>query len=88
MRDFAIELLGRKVLELRGLARHQIDKLNTAATSPESRWKSLSFSDDPPAAFQNSQDLANEGKLIIVAWKNPDSTSTDPGHSAVVVPSR
>jgi hypothetical protein len=78
--DFAEELLGRKVLELRNL--------KAAAASPDSRWRSLSFSNDPAAAFQNAQDLANTGKLVVVVWRNPDSTSHVPGHSAVVVPSR
>ena len=50
--------------------------------------RSLSFSNNPAAAFQNAQDLANTGKLVVVAWRNPDSTSHVPGHSAVVVPSR
>jgi hypothetical protein len=88
VRDFAKELLGRTLPELGGLALHQLYNLKAAATSPESRWRSLSFSDDPAAAFQNAQDLANAGKLVIVAWKNPDRTRHDPGHSAVVVPSR
>jgi hypothetical protein len=78
--DFAEELMGREVLELRDL--------KAAATSPDSRWRSLSFSNDPAAAFQNAQDLANTGKLVVVAWMSPDSTSHVPRHSAVVVPSR
>jgi hypothetical protein len=78
--DFAEELMGREVPELRDL--------KVAATSPDSRWRSLSFSNDPAAAFQNAQDLANTGKLVVVAWWNPDSTSHVPGHYAVVVPSR
>ena len=42
----------------------------------------------PGAAFKNAQDLANDGKLVIVAWKNPHPTDTDSGHVAVVVPPR
>ena len=81
--DFARELLGRQMPELRGLG-----NLRAAARSPESRWRSLSFSDDPAAAFQNAQDLANAGKLVIVAWKNPDPARYYVVRSAVVVPSR
>jgi hypothetical protein len=88
VRDFAKELLGREIPELRGFAVHQLYYLKAAATSPDSRWRTLSFSDDPAAAFQNAQDLANEGKLVIVAWKNPQRANYDPGHAAVVVPSR
>ena len=83
MKDFAKELLGRRLPELRGLG-----KLKEAAASPESKWRSLSFSDDPAAAFQNAQDLANAGKLVIVAWTNPDPARYYLVRSAVVVPSR
>ena len=86
--DFAKELRGRILPELRGFASHQLDNLKAAATSPDSKWKSLSFSDDPAAAFQNAQDLANAAKLVIVAWKDPDPARYYLGHSAVVVPSR
>jgi hypothetical protein len=82
---FAREVRGRSLPELKG---HQLDNLKAAATSPGSKWRSLSFSDDPAAAFQNAQDLANEGKLVIVAWKHPDPDSYYLRHSAVVVPSR
>jgi hypothetical protein len=88
VRDFAKELLGRSIPELEGKAGGQCDKLKAAAASPDSKWRSLSFSDDPAAAFKNAQDLANEGKLVIVAWKNPHPTATDSGHIAVVAPSR
>ena len=80
MWDFAEELMGREVLELRDL--------KAAATSLDSKWRSLSFSNDPPAAFQNAQDLANTGKLVVVTWRNPDASRYVPNHSAVVVPSR
>jgi hypothetical protein len=85
VREFAKEVRGREVPEL---ARHQFDNLKAAATSPDSKWRSLSFSDDAAAAFRNAQDLANSGKLVIVAWKNPEPTITEPGLTAVVVPSR
>jgi hypothetical protein len=85
---FATELRGRILPELKGPARRQLDSLKAAAASPDSKWRSLSFSDDPAAAFQNAQDLANTGKLVIVAWKSPDPARYDLGHSAVVVPSR
>jgi hypothetical protein len=82
---FAREVRGRSLPELKG---HQFDNLKAAATTLDSKWRSLSFSDDPTAAFQNAQDLANAGKLVIVAWKNPDPARYEPGHTAVVVPSR
>jgi hypothetical protein len=88
VRDFAKELLGRSTPELDGKAGEQSDKLRRAAASLESKWRSLSFLDDPTAAFQNAQDLANEGKLVVVTWKNPHPTETDSGHVAVVAPSR
>jgi hypothetical protein len=88
VRDYTRELLGRNLPELEGQAGDQFDRLRVAAASPDSKWRSLSFSDDPAVAFKNAQDLANEGKLVIVAWKNPHPTGTDSGHVAVVVPSR
>ncbi len=88
VRDFAKELLGRNLPELEGRAGNQADQLKAAVASPDSKWRSLSFSDDPALAFKNAQDLANDGKLVIVAWKIPHPTATDSGHVAVVVPSR
>jgi len=88
VRDFARELLGRDVPELRGRAGDQADQLTKAAASPDSKWRSLSFHDDPAAAFRNAQELANEGKFVVVTWKNSTATPTDSGHVAVVVPSR
>ena len=88
VRNYAKELLGRNLPELEGHAGDQSDRLKAAAASPDSKWRSLSFSDDPAVAFKNAQDLANEGKLVIVACKNPHPTGTESGHVAVVVPSR
>lgn len=87
VRDFATELLGRDVPELRGRVGEQADQLKASAEMPDSKWRSLSFPDDPQAAFQTAQALANEGKLVVVIWKNPKPTGTDTGHVAVVVPS-
>jgi hypothetical protein len=88
VRDFARELLARDMPELRGKAGDQFDQLKAAAASTNSKWRSLSFPDDTATAFQNAQDLANEGKLVVIAWKNPHPTGTDSGHIAVVAPSR
>jgi hypothetical protein len=44
MRDFARELLGRDIPELRGKAGEQFDQLKAAAASTDSKWRSLSFS--------------------------------------------
>lgn len=87
VRDLATELLGRDVPELRGRAGEQADSLKASAEKPDSKWRSLSFPDDPASAFQVAQVLANEGKLVVVTWKNPHPSGTDTGHVAVVVPS-
>ena len=50
---------------------------------PDSKWRSLSFSDDPAAAFRDAQDLANDGKLVVVTWKNPHPTGTDSGQLSI-----
>ena len=86
MRDCAKELLGRDVPELRGQASDQSDQLKAAAEDPKSKWWSLGFHDDPSTAFQRAQELADEGKLVVVTWKNPKPTATDSGHVAIVVP--
>jgi hypothetical protein len=39
-------------------------------------------------AFQQAQRRANQGDLVIAAWKNPDPGLTNTGHVAAVVPSR
>lgn len=88
VRDFAKALTGREVPELRGRAGEQFDALKAAAADPSSKWSSLGFQDDPAAAFRRAQELADEGKLVVVAWKNPNATATDSGHVAAVVPRR
>ena len=88
VRDYARKLLGRDVPELRGPAGAQADQLKAAAGDPKSKWWSLAFHEDPAAALQRAQELADEGKLVVVAWKNPTPTATDSGHVAVIVPRR
>jgi hypothetical protein len=83
VRDFARTLLGRDLPELQGQASDQFDKMKE---SPN--WKSLKFQDKPQGAFREAQDLANQGNLVVVVWKNPHPTATNSGHIAIVVPLR
>ncbi len=76
--DFAREVLNRSLPELEGRASGQLTQLKDAANRADSSWRSLSFQDDPARGFRMAQDLANSGKLVIVAI---------PGHVAIVVPS-
>lgn len=36
--------------------------------------------------FDEAQKLANSGRLVVIAWKNPNPQTYDTGHIAVVVP--
>lgn len=91
--DFA-KKLGYTVPELGGdkeyRASDQLDKLAASAKTGENGWKSIDFTGDDAAkakAFEEAWQAANQGKLVIVGWKNPKPTPTDSGHVAVVVPS-
>jgi hypothetical protein len=81
VRDFARKLLGKDVPELEKRAADQFD-----AMKDSERWRALKFQDHPGAVFREAQALANQGSLVVVAWKNPHPTPTDSGHVAVVVP--
>ena len=81
VRDFARTLLGRDVPELQGRASDQFDWM-----AESSQWKSLKFEDKPQGAFREAQTLADQGNLVVVAWKNPHPTATNSGHVAIVVP--
>jgi hypothetical protein len=78
VRDLTHEILNRYVPELEGRASEQLAQLKAASAHADSPWRSLSFQDDPAGAFANAQELANSGKLVVVAI---------PGHVAVVIPS-
>ena len=84
VRDFAKQLTGTQPPELDGKANDQFAQLSKAAADKDSKWRSLSFESSPEKTFQDAQGLANQGKLVIVAWNNP----AGPGHVAVVVPQK
>lgn len=91
--DFAKEL-GYNLPELGGekeyRASDQLAKLAASSKTGENGWKSIDFTGDDAAkakAFEEAWQAANQGKLVIVGWKNPNPTATDSGHVAVVVPS-
>lgn len=85
VRDFARELTANEIVELKGRAGQQFDQLKKASESDDGAWRSLSVQTDPARAFKEAQELANEGRLVIVAYKNPSPTQTNSGHIAVVV---
>jgi hypothetical protein len=66
------------------LANDMYDQLSTAARTNGSGWKSLSLEsnlNNPASVFREAQELANQGKFVIIAYKTGDQ-----GHVAVVVP--
>jgi hypothetical protein len=83
VRDYSRGLLGRNVPELEGLVSRQVDQMKKSA-----HWQSLRFSDEPEAAFREAQALADQGKLVVVSWKDPHPKDVVSGHVAVVVPLR
>ena len=85
VRDFAIQLTGHDVAELEGQAKDQFKRLSTASKDPSGNWTALKVARDPPRAFEEAQRLANDGRLVVVAWSNPKPTKENTGHIAVVV---
>jgi hypothetical protein len=81
VRDFVQDLLHQTRPELQGQVKDQFDQL---AASPS--WKRLNFAQDKASVFAAAQVLANNGAIVVVAWKNPSPTPTDTGHIAIVVP--
>jgi hypothetical protein len=67
------------------LANDMYDQLNTAASTDGSGWKSLSLGSNlknPAGVFREAQELANQGKFVIIAYQTGNH-----GHVGVVVPS-
>lgn len=88
VRDVAAKRLGTKVPELEGQAKDQFDKLSSASNDLAGSWKKLHFKAAPEEALTNAQKLANHGRVVVVAWKNPQwqNEPHNSGHVAMVVP--
>jgi hypothetical protein len=80
LRDYVKELTGVDMPEFASTALYANDMFDNLKESRN--FRPLDLRKDPKAVFREAQDLANEGKLVIVAYKN----SSGPGHVAVVVP--
>ena len=88
VRDF-IKELGYVSLSESGLLNGQVTNQVGAMGKDKTDWKQLILKRDRrglAAAFEEAQANANQGKLVIVAWVNPNKTSTNTGHIAVVMP--
>ncbi len=83
VRDFATKIVGSPLPELEGTASDQVDAMATSKDFDE-----IKLGKDPQKAFDRAQEAANDGKLVIVGWKNPKPTAKDSGHVATVVPSK
>lgn len=81
VRDFGTAVVGQEVPELAGQVKDQAKALAESAD-----WRALPYAQNPQSAFREAQSLANEGRLVVVAWVNPAPTATDTGHIAAVVP--
>jgi hypothetical protein len=78
VRDFAKNATGVPIPELTGVkANEMFDKMKASRN-----WQPQQFQEDSAAAFKTAQEAANQGKLVVVAYKNPKGH----GHVAVVVP--
>jgi len=80
--EFVRDFVGKDLPELQGQAKDQVDQLSQAQD-----WKQLAYDKDPQLALRQAQLYANQGKTVIIAWKNPEPTEGNTGHIAVVVPS-
>jgi hypothetical protein len=65
-------------LSAAALANVQCEQLKNS-----NKWKTMSFNSDPKQVFADAQAAANNGYLVVVAYKNPDAGH---GHVALVVP--
>jgi hypothetical protein len=80
LRDFAKRFTGLDMPEFAGqdlLANQMFDNLVKSGN-----FKPLGLQKDPKDVFQKAQELADEGRFVVVAYKKPDGH----GHVAVVVP--
>jgi hypothetical protein len=78
--DVIESLLAQSRPELHGLANQQFDAL-----SQSSDWSRRNFPNDLAGGFQQANAAANNGTIVVVAYKNPDPAQS--GHIAIVVPS-
>jgi hypothetical protein len=81
VRDFSAAVVGQPLPELQGQVSNQVSALDKSKD-----WTALNYSTNQQAALTQAQADANAGKLVVVAWVNPQPTATDTGHIAVVVP--
>lgn len=81
VRDFSDIVVGGDVPELVGQVADQ-----AAALGESADWQALPYDEDKQSAFGQAQAFANEGRLVVVVWKNPKPTPGNTGHIAVVVP--
>lgn len=91
VRDLAKEFVGKTLPELDGNVSAQVTSLTKLAGQQNSKWSTVDFNGDNKAklaAFKKAQDLANQGKLVLVAWKNPKPTPANSGHIAAIVPAQ
>jgi hypothetical protein len=79
VRDLVNSLLAGSQVELEGKANEQFDALSKSVN-----WHIMGLVASPEQVLLKAQDLANNGVLVIVAYKNP--TAGKPGHIALVVP--
>jgi hypothetical protein len=79
VRDLVQSLLMQTRPELQGLANAQFDAL-----SQSTDWTAMGLVANPMQVLQDAQDAANNGKLVLAVYKNPDPAQ--PGHIALVVP--
>jgi hypothetical protein len=82
LRDFSNAWAGQPLPELEGRASQQIVQMQKLAAQPGSGWHTLSLKD----GFQPAILAAYQGKLVVVAWLNPNPSDTNSGHVAVVMP--
>jgi hypothetical protein len=65
-----------KTYSYSGFADKRANEIHDTVVAPGSGWKIVDFA--------RAQELANQGKLVIAAYRNPDANA--PGHVAAVVP--
>lgn len=83
-RDF-VNAIGPERPEMQGRVKDQV----SALMGNPKEWRQLKFERSElglAKAFRESQRLADDGNLVLVAWVKPDATTTNSGHIAIVIP--
>lgn len=80
----AYKLTGRNLPELQGRANDIADQLAKSVADKEGKFTSLNFQGDRQAALDRAQDLADQGKYVVIVYKNPEAGKS--GHIASVAP--